>query len=169
MITGTIEDSVFRTKDTTIVGDVTIGENSSVWYHAVIRGDASPIVIGKETNIQDNCTLHTGEEGSMIIGDRVTVGHNVILHGCEIGNDTLIGMGSIIMDGAKIGSNCIIGAGSLVTQGKEIPDGTMAFGNPAKPIRELTKIEMESIQASADEYLYLSKLELQEKFQKENG
>ena len=108
-----------------VKGDVTIGEDSGIWYHATVRGDTEKITIGSRTNIQDNAVLHVGAGHALTIGDDVTIGHSAIVHGCTVGNNTLIGMGAIILNGAVIGNNCIIGAGALVTQNMEIPDGSM--------------------------------------------
>lgn len=149
---GYIAEWVFLAEGSRIVGDVEIGENSSVWYNAVIRGDANKIVIGENTNIQDNAVLHVSEDAPLMIGDNVTVGHGAILHGCTIGNNVLIGMGAIVLDGAVIEDNCMIGAGTLVTQNKVIPKGTLAYGNPVKVIRSLTEEEKDSILRSANNY-----------------
>nr|MCR4655153.1 gamma carbonic anhydrase family protein [Lachnospiraceae bacterium] len=120
---------------------------------AVIRGDAEKISIGSRTNIQDNCVLHIDSGSPMRIGSDVTVGHGSILHGCSIGDNTVIGMGSIILNGAKVGNNCMIGAGSLVAQGKEIPDGTLAYGNPVRIVRPMTDKEIEKNAFSAEHYV----------------
>ena len=151
-----IAPSAFVAENAVIIGDVEIGENSSVWFGCVLRCEENRIIIGKNTNIQDLTTIHTDHCCSVIIGDNVTVGHNVVLHGCEIGNNVLIGMGSIIMNGSKIGDNCLIGAGSLITQNMVIPPNTLVFGRPAKVIRELTPEEIEKIAISAKEYIELS-------------
>jgi len=151
-----IASSAFVAENAVIIGDVEIGENSSVWFGCVIRCEENKIVIGKNTNIQDLTTIHTDHCCSVIIGDNVTVGHNVVLHGCEIGNNVLIGMGTIIMNGSKIGDNSLIGAGSLITQNMVIPPNTLVFGRPAKVIRELTSEEIEKIAISAKEYIELS-------------
>lgn len=151
-----IAPSAFVAENAVIIGDVEIGENSSVWFGCVLRCEENRIIIGKNTNIQDLTTIHTDHCCSVIIGDNVTVGHNVVLHGCEIGNNVLIGMGSIIMNGSKIGDNCLIGAGSLITQNTVIPPNTLVFGRPAKVIRELTPEEIEKIAISANEYIELS-------------
>jgi len=151
-----IAPSAFVAENAVIIGDVEIGENSSVWFGCVIRCEENKIVIGKNTNIQDLTTIHTDHCCSVIIGDNVTVGHNVVLHGCEIGNNVLIGMGTIIMNGSKIGENSLIGAGSLITQNMVIPPNTLVFGRPAKVIRELTSEEIEKIAISAKEYIELS-------------
>jgi len=148
-----IDKTVYRAEGCRIVGDVKIGKDSSVWYNAVIRADADQITIGEGTNIQDNCVLHVDEGHPLSVRNGVTVGHGVILHGCSIGDNTLIGMGSIILNDAVIGKNCIIGAGTLVTQRKTIPDGSLVYGNPAKVIRQLTEEEIASNQRSAKEYM----------------
>lgn len=153
-----INKSAFIAENAMIVGDVTIGENSSIWYSAVVRGDLEKIVIGDNTNIQENSTVHNDEGFPINIGDNVTIGHNCIIHGCTINNTALIGMGSIILNGASIGENTIIGAGSLVTQNKEIPSGVLCMGSPAKVIRNLTDEEIKSLKESADHYRKLSKI-----------
>ena len=147
-----IAKSVFCASGAQIIGNVEIGENSSVWYNAVIRGDSNAVVIGENTNVQDNAVLHENLQCNLIIGDNVTIGHGAIVHGCTVGDHVLIGMGCIIMDGAVIEKNCIIGAGALVTQNKVIPEGSMVFGNPAKVVRKLTEEEIESIEESARHY-----------------
>lgn len=137
-----------------IIGDVTIGPESSVWFQTVIRGDVHWIRIGSRTNIQDLSVCHvTRDTHPLTIGDEVTVGHRVVLHGCTIGNRVLIGMGSIVMDGAQIGDDCIIGAGSLVTEGTSIEPGTLALGSPAKPKRMLTNEERAWLKRSASNYV----------------
>lgn len=152
-----IHNSCFVAGSADIFGDVHIGENSNVWFGTVIRGDTNKIIIGKNTNIQDNCTLHVDDIASLNIGDSVTVGHGVILHGCSIGNSSLIGMGSIVLNNAKIGECTIIGAGSLITEGKEIPSGVLCMGSPAKIIRELRGDEIEKLRNNAEHYVELSK------------
>ena len=147
-----IAEWVYIAEGAKIIGDVTIGEDSSVWYNAVIRGDSNSIVIGENTNVQDNAVMHTSHKHALQIGDNVTIGHGAIVHGCTVGNNVLIGMGAIILDGAVIEDNCIIGAGALVTQNKVVPEGSLALGNPAKVVRELTEEEKESILKNADEY-----------------
>lgn len=135
-----------------VYGNVSAGEKSSIWYHAVVRGDSGRISIGKYSNIQDNCTVHLDAGHEVEIGDYVTIGHGAIVHGCRIGNNCLIGMGAIILNGAVIEDNCIIGAGTLITQGKTIPEGSMALGNPGKVIRQLTEEEKERITQNALHY-----------------
>jgi len=136
-----------------VIGDVTLGENCSVWFNAVLRGDISAITVGEGTNIQDCTVVHGNPHSAVSIGSGCTVGHNCIIHGCTVGDNTLIGMGSIIMNDAVIGSNCIIGAGTLVTQGKVIPDNSMAFGNPCRIVRQVTQDEIARNRQSARVYM----------------
>ena len=138
-----------------VIGKVNLGENVGIWYNAVVRGDTNTITIGCDTNIQDNATLHTDAAFPVQIGVGVTIGHNAIVHGCTIGDNTVIGMGSIVLSGAVIGSNCIIGAGSLVTGKMHIPDNTLAFGNPAKIIRAVTAAEADANRENAAHYVDL--------------
>ncbi|PFN96428.1 gamma carbonic anhydrase family protein [Bacillus sp. AFS076308] len=143
-----IAETAFIADYVTITGDVEIGEQSSVWFNSVIRGDVAPTRIGNKVNIQDNSILHQSPNNPLILEDEVTIGHQVILHSCIVRKKALVGMGSIILDQAEIGEGAFIGAGSLVPQGKKIPPNTLAFGRPAKVIRELTpedKKEMERI------------------------
>ncbi|MFJ7729528.1 gamma carbonic anhydrase family protein [Neobacillus sp. NPDC097160] len=143
-----IAETAFIADYVTITGDVEIGEHSSVWFNSSIRGDVAPTKIGNKVNIQDNSILHQSPNNPLILEDEVSIGHQVILHSCIIRKRALIGMGSIILDNAEIGEGAFIGAGSLVPQGKKIPPNTLAFGRPAKVIRELTsedKKEMERI------------------------
>ncbi len=125
-----------------VLGDVCLGNGVSIWYHATVRGDRSSITIGDGTNIQDNCVLHTGSDLPVLIGRNVSVGHGAIVHGCCIGDNTLIGMGAILMNGCCIGKNCIIGAGAIVTGGKTIPDNSLVVGNPGRVVREVTEEEV---------------------------
>ena len=149
---GKVAEWVFIAEGAKIIGDVELGEGSSVWYNAVIRGDSNPIVIGENTNVQDNAVLHVSHSHALKIGDYVTIGHGAIVHGCTIGNNVLIGMGAIVLDGAVIEDNCIIGAGALVTQNKKVSEGSLWLGNPAKWIRELTEMEISSIRENAEVY-----------------
>lgn len=152
-----IDKSVFIAEDSTVIGNVEIGENSSIWYHAVLRGDINFIKIGRNTNIQDGTICHVDlDEGSLIIGDNVTVGHNAILHGAKIGNNCLIGMGAIILTGAKIGDNCIIGAGSLITENKVISERSLVLGIPGKTVRKVTEEEIKKILESSRHYIQLA-------------
>ena len=149
-----IDDSALVMESAQIIGDVVIGEESSVWFNAVIRGDVNQIRIGNYTNIQDGCVLHVARKTHpLIVGDEVTIGHNVILHACTIGSRCLIGMGAIVMDGAEIGEHSIVGAGSLVTPGTKIPPRSLVLGSPAKVKRELTEAEMRGIRESAANYV----------------
>ncbi|MDM5330641.1 gamma carbonic anhydrase family protein [Neobacillus sp. CF12] len=147
-----IADSAFIADFTTITGDVEIGEESSVWFNSVIRGDVAPTIIGKKVNIQDNSVLHQSPNNPLILEDEVTVGHQVILHSCIIRKKALIGMGSIILDKAEIGEGAFIGAGSLVSQGTKIPPNTLAFGRPAKVIRELNEYDISEMNRIYTEY-----------------
>jgi len=126
-----IDKSVYLARGSVVTGDVTIGEGCGIWYNAVIRGDEDSVVIGPGSNIQDNAVIHVDRGYPVRIGEGVTVGHGAILHGCTVGDNSLIGMGAIVLNGAVIGRDCIIGAGALVTGGTRIPDGLVAFGNPA--------------------------------------
>lgn len=152
-----ISEDALIAKQSVIVGDVTVGRDSCVLYYAVIRGDEAPVTIGDETNIQENCTIHVSHNKPVYIGNNVTVGHNAVLHGCTIGNRTLIGMGAVILDGAKIGSDCIIGAGSLVTKNTVIPDGSLVMGSPAKIKRNLIWEEKLGNLENSKEYVRVSK------------
>lgn len=147
-----IATSAFIADYVTITGDVTIGEESSIWFNSVIRGDVAPTIIGNRVNVQDNSVLHQSPNNPLIIEDEVTVGHQVILHSCVIRKNALIGMGSIILDQAEIGEGAFIGAGSLVPQGKKIPPNTLAFGRPAKVIRVLNDEDIKDMERITREY-----------------
>jgi carbonic anhydrase/acetyltransferase-like protein (isoleucine patch superfamily) len=136
-----------------VMGNVELAEDSSVWFGAVVRGDTESIYIGRGTNIQDGSVLHADLGKPLHIGDNVTVGHMVMLHGCTVGEGSLIGIGAIVLNGAKIGRGCIVGAGALVTEGKEFPDGSMIIGSPAKAVRELTPEQQMGLRASAQHYV----------------
>ena len=150
-----IDESVFIAEGAHVIRDVVLKKNSSVWFNAVLRGDEDQIIIGEGTNIQDNCVIHCGQGYSTVVGNGVTVGHLALLHGCTIGDNTLIGMGAIVMNEAVIGSNCIIGAGSLVTGGTVIPDGSLVMGRPAKVIRQVSEEQIRFIHENADNYVKL--------------
>ncbi|WP_069649392.1 gamma carbonic anhydrase family protein [Caloranaerobacter ferrireducens] len=152
-----IHDSCFIADSAEIIGDVEIGENTSVWYNTVIRGDENSIKIGKYTNIQDGCVIHISKEYETVIGDYVTIGHKAIVHACKVGDNVLIGMGAIILDGAEIEDNVLVGAGSIVTPGKKIPSGTLVLGSPAKVIRKLTDEEIKHLKQSAIDYVEYAK------------
>ena len=154
--------SYYIAEGAVVKGQVSLGDGASVWYNATVRGDSEPIEIGKNSNIQDNAVDHVDLSHKVVIGDNVTIGHSAIIHGCTIGDNTLIGMGAIILNGADIGRNCIIGAGALVTQGTKIPDGSLAFGNPAKIRRILTEDEIADNQKNAMHYVEIAAKSLEE-------
>ncbi|KMY52444.1 gamma carbonic anhydrase family protein [Peribacillus loiseleuriae] len=147
-----ISMSAYLADNAVVTGDVRIGEESTVWFNSVIRGDVAPTIIGKKVNIQDNSVLHQSPNNPLIIEDEVTVGHQVTLHSCKIRKGALIGMGSIILDEAEIGEGAFIGAGSLVSQGKVIPPNTLAFGRPAKVVRELNDADRADMERIVREY-----------------
>ena len=152
-----IDPSAFIAPNASVVGDVTIGEGSSVWFGTVLRGDIQRIEVGKFTNIQDNATIHVMGDHPTIIGDYVTVGHNAIVHCGKIGNNCLIGMGSIILGYTEIGDNCVIGAGTMITQHKKIPANSLVYGSPARIIRSLRDDEIEALRESASRYNLIAK------------
>ena len=156
-VTPRIIKNTYISESVDIIGKVNVEENVNIWFGTRLRGDMNNIIIGENTNIQENSVVHVDINSPCIIGKNVTIGHGTIIHGCSISDNVLVGMGSIILNNAKIGKNTIIGAGSLVTQGKEFPEGVLILGNPAKVIRQLTEAEIESIQRSADNYVSLSK------------
>lgn len=140
-----------------VLGDATLGPGVSVWYNAVVRADEAPVTIGANTNIQDCAVIHVGRDAPAVVGEGVTIGHGAIVHGCTIGDNSLIGMGAIVLDGAVVGRDCIVGAGALVTQGMRIPDGTVAFGSPAKVVRHMREQDVEANRANAEEYVRLAR------------
>lgn len=148
-----IDDSVFVAPGAYIIGDVSIGAQSTIWFNAVLRGDEGSIRIGKKCSIQDNATIHLYEDAPVVVEDEVTVGHQVVLHGCKIGRRSIIGMGSVVLDHAEIGEECIIGANTLITQGAKIPPRSLVVGSPGKVIRTLTDKDLELIQLSIDTYV----------------
>mgnify|MGYP001624441544 FL=1 len=150
------DKNVFIHERAYVAGDVTLSEGANIWCGACVRGDIAPVVIGKNTNVQDNATIHVGYGLPAVLGDNVTVGHNAVVHGCTVGNNVLVGMGSVILDGAKIGDNVLIGAATLIPQRKEIPAGSLVFGNPFRIVRQLTEEEIAGITRNAEEYLRLA-------------
>lgn len=143
----------FVAHNATVIGDVIIENDASIWFNCVVRGDNDPITIGEGTNIQDGSVLHTDAGVPMNIGKYVTVGHKVMLHGCEIGDNSLIGINAVILNNAKIGSNCIIGANALIPEGKVIPDNSMVLGSPGKVVKELSEKHQMIIKMSALHYV----------------
>jgi carbonic anhydrase/acetyltransferase-like protein (isoleucine patch superfamily) len=139
--------------DASVIGKVEIGEDVGIWFGAVLRGDNEPIVIGKDTNIQEGAMVHTDPAYPTTISEGCTIGHHAIIHGCTIGNNSLIGMGATILNGAKIGNNCLVGANALVTEGKEFPDGSLIVGAPARAIRTLDEAAIEGLRRSARNYV----------------
>lgn len=151
-----IDPTAFVAPNATIIGDVEIGEGSSVWPSAVVRGDYNPVRIGRRVNIQDNATVHATSAGPCTIGDNVSVGHNAVVHRCTIGNNAIIGMGAIVLDGAVIGDWVIVGAGAVVTPNTEIPPKSMVLGIPARVVRELEEGHLDQVKMNADGYADLA-------------
>ena len=147
-----IHPTAFIADNAQVIGRVHMAEDSSVWFGVVVRGDTDDIRIGRGSNVQDNTVLHTDDGIELVIGEHVTIGHQCMLHGCTIGDHTLIGIGAIVLNGAKIGKNCLVGAGALVTEGKQFPDGSMLMGSPAKVVRQLTPEQIEGLRQSAKHY-----------------
>ncbi|MCR5176572.1 MAG: gamma carbonic anhydrase family protein [Anaerovibrio sp.] len=152
-----IGKNVYIAPNAVIIGDVTIGDNCSIWFNAVVRGDINKVVIGANTNIQDNTTIHSMWDTPTVIGDNVTIGHNVVVHCTKIGDNSLIGMGSVLMGYTEIGENCIVGANSFIPQEKKIPGNSLLFGNPAKLSRPLREDEIKALLESADAHSDLGK------------
>jgi carbonic anhydrase/acetyltransferase-like protein (isoleucine patch superfamily) len=152
-----VHPSVFIAAGARVVGNATIGEDSSVWFNAVVRGDTDPICIGRRTNIQDGCILHADPGFPCTICDDVTVGHGAIVHGATVANEVLLGMRSVLMNGARIGSGSIIGTGAVVTEGTEIPQGSLVLGIPGKIVRTVTPEELEHIRSAAMRYVERAK------------
>jgi carbonic anhydrase/acetyltransferase-like protein (isoleucine patch superfamily) len=147
---------VYLARTAVVLGDVTLGSYSSVWYHAVLRGDINRIVVGHHTNIQDNAVLHLADDYACLVGNHVTVGHSAVVHACQIGDEVLIGMGAVILDGAVVGRQSLIGAKALVKQGMKIPPGSLVLGVPAKIIRPVDAALRARIQSTVDHYVALS-------------
>ena len=162
-----MEGEVFIASTAIVIGKVLMKNLSSVWWGAVLRGDYELITLGERSNIQDNCIVHMDEDYPVTIGDRVTVGHKAVLHGCTVGNNSLIGINSVIMNGVQIGDNCLIGSNTLITEDKLIPDGSLVLGSPGKVVRELTPDEIEANTDFSDRYVrnsarYRNTLKLQD-------
>lgn len=152
-----IAPTAFVAPTSVVIGEVGLAAGSSVWYHTVLRADGGPIVIGADSNIQDNCTVHVDPGSPVTIGERVSVGHNAVLHGCTVEDDVLVGMGATVLNGAHIGAGSLVAAQALVPQGMRVPPGSLVAGVPAKVRRELTEEEREGIKLNAAVYLELAK------------
>jgi carbonic anhydrase/acetyltransferase-like protein (isoleucine patch superfamily) len=148
-----IADGAWVADNATVIGRVSLAEGASVWYGAVLRGDNEWITVGRRSNVQDGCVLHTDIGQPLTLGECVTIGHKVTLHGCTVGDGSLIGIRAVLLNGARIGRHCIVGAGSLITEGKEFPDGALIVGSPAKVVRMLTPEQIERLAWSAAHYV----------------
>jgi carbonic anhydrase/acetyltransferase-like protein (isoleucine patch superfamily) len=146
-------ENYFIAESASVIGRVVLENNTSVWFNAVLRGDNELITLGENSNVQDGSILHTDPGFPLTIGKGVTVGHKVMLHGCEIDDNSLIGMNAVVLDGARIGKNCLIGANSLVSRGKQIPDNSLVMGSPGKIIRELSTEQVQELRDSAERYV----------------
>jgi carbonic anhydrase/acetyltransferase-like protein (isoleucine patch superfamily) len=153
----TLSRAAFVASNATVLGDVTLGEESSVWYGCILRGDINSIVIGDGTNVQDGTIVHLADDHGVRVGNFTTIGHAAIIHACEIGDECLIGMGATVLDGARIGEHCIVGANALVTQRFVAPPGSMILGAPAKVVRPLTKQEIRGLRPWAEKYIEVAK------------
>jgi carbonic anhydrase/acetyltransferase-like protein (isoleucine patch superfamily) len=148
-----IDPSAWVAESAQVIGSVTLGVDASVWFGAVLRGDSEQLTVGRGSNIQDGSVIHADSGKPTVIGDGVTVGHLVMLHGCTIGDDSLVGIGSVILNGARIGRHCLVGARALVTEGKTFPDGSLIVGSPAVAVRTLTDEQIEGLRQSARHYV----------------
>jgi carbonic anhydrase/acetyltransferase-like protein (isoleucine patch superfamily) len=148
-----IASSAWIADSAQVMGNIVLLEEASIWFGTVLRGDNDPLQIGRRSNVQDGCILHSDPGFPLTLGDDVSIGHQVMLHGCSIGDGTLIGIQSVVMNGAKIGRGCLVGAGSLVTEGKEFPDGSMIMGRPAKVVRPLTEEQIRGLRDIAAHYI----------------
>ncbi len=148
-----VAESAWVADSAEVMGNVVLGEDASIWFGAVLRGDNETLSIGAGSNVQDGSVLHSDLGQPLTIGERVTVGHKVVLHGCTVGDESLIGIGAVVLNGARIGRHCLVGAGALVTEGKEFPDGSMILGSPAKAVRQLTPEQIEGLRRSAQTYV----------------
>ena len=148
-----IADSAWVADSAQVIGNVDLAEDSSVWFGAILRGDTEPLRIGRGSNVQDGTIIHADVGFPVTVGEGVTIGHQVMLHGCSIGDGSLIGIQAVILNGARIGKHCLVGAGALVTEGKEFPDGSMIIGSPAKVVRQLTPEQIERLKGSAAHYV----------------
>ena len=146
-------DAAWIAPTAVLIGDIVVGAEAGIWFGVVARGDIERITIGARSNVQENCVLHTDSGFPLTIGEGCTIGHAAIIHGCTIGDNTLIGMGATVLNGARIGKNCLIGANALITEGKEIPDNSLVVGAPGKGVRELGAAAIEGLRGSADRYV----------------
>lgn len=153
-----IAESAWVADSAEVMGNVELADDVSIWFGSVIRGDTETITIGKGSNIQDASVLHADFGKPLVVGENVTVGHKVMLHGCTVGDGSLIGIGAVVLNGARIGKGCLVGAGSLVTEGKEFPDGSMIMGSPAKVVRQLTPEQQQGLLMSAQHYIENARL-----------
>ena len=154
----TNDPSAFIAKGAVVIGNVTLEADVSIWYNATVRSREDPVYIGKGSNVQDNAVIHVDKHYKVVIGKNVTIGHSAIVHGCLVGDNTLVGMGAIILNGASVGKNCIIGAGALITQGMVVPDCSLVIGCPGKIIRQVSESEIESNIQNALHYVEEAKL-----------
>lgn len=152
-----VHETAYIAPGATVIGDVTLAEETSVWFSAVLRGDINRIVIGPRTNIQDGAVVHLADDFGTFVGELVTVGHKAVLHACTVGDEVLVGMGAIVLDGAEIGARSIIGAGAIVTGGKKIPPGSLVLGAPGKVVRTLTLDEQAGLRGWAERYVELAR------------
>ena len=152
-LTPRLADTAWVAESAQVMGNVELAADTSVWFNAVLRGDTEVIRVGRGSNIQDNSVVHADIGFPVTIGENVTVGHHVMLHGCSIGDGSLIGIQAVVLNGARIGKHCLVGAGALVTEGKEFPDGSMIFGSPAKWVRQLTAEQIAELDRSAGHYV----------------
>lgn len=148
-----VADTAWVADSAQVVGNVDLAENTSIWFNVVMRGDNEALRVGRGSNIQDGSVVHSDPGFPVTLGENVTVGHRVMLHGCTVGDGSLIGIGAVVLNGAKIGRNCLVGASSLVTEGKEFPDGSMIMGSPAKVVRPLTNEQIAGLQRAAKHYV----------------
>jgi carbonic anhydrase/acetyltransferase-like protein (isoleucine patch superfamily) len=156
-ITPEISEGAFLAETSAVIGKVRIEKGANIWYGAVLRGDEAEIVVGENSNVQDNAVVHTAKDFPARIGKNVTVGHGAIVHGCTIGDDSMIGMGAIVLNGAVIGKGCLIGAGALIKEGQIVPDGSLCVGVPAKVVRQMDEAGIEKIRANARMYVSLGR------------
>ncbi len=151
-----IAETAFLAENCVIIGEVELRDKANIWYGAVLRGDEGSIEVGENTNIQDNATVHTAKEFPVVLGKNITVGHNAVVHGCTVGDGTMIGMGAVVLNGAKIGKGCLIAAGALVKEGAQIPDYSLCVGVPAKVIRQIDENAQQGILDNAAMYVHLA-------------